>query len=280
MLSLPVLLPPRHLPTFLALLALATIPPGLGATGSDPLDSYRAAVAMDFPRAAVAARQANRDRESPPEARFSLALVLLNEQPQSAAKLDQARQILTTLAGDATLPAELRAASLYYHGRLEQSHARPAAAHTATALYARILAEFPRTTYAERAFAMRAVIRQYEPLPVAAKRALLLELDAEAQARLHTPLARRLYHLSAGLAWSRLLQDDDQAYAHCLVVHELKLENDYESSNLLVRLAELSRRRGDRVAALKFFHEFVARFPADRRTSLAREWIAALEGKP
>ena len=174
--------------------------------------------------------------------RFNLAIVLLNEQPQSAGKLDQARQLLATLANDASAPADLRAASLYFHGRLEQTHARPVNPKAADALYARVQADFPATAYAERAFVMQAVIRQYEALSVDEKRARLLTLDAEAETRLRTPLAQRLYHLSAGLAWSRLLQDDDRAYAHYVRVHELKLQNDYENSNLLVRLGELARR--------------------------------------
>ena len=280
MLPFPVSLPRSHLRFFLALVALAATAPAWSATDeAGALDSYRAAVGMDFPKASAETRQRN-DREHPSaEDRFNFAIVLLNEQPQSAAKLDQARVLLTALAGDTSLPAGLRAASLYFHGRLEQSHARPVNPKDADALYGRVLAEFPATAYAERAFVMQAVIRQYEALPVAAKRARLLALDAEAETRLHTPVTQRVYHLAAGLAWSRLLQDDDHAYAHYLRVHELKLQNDYENSNLLVRLAELSRRRGDNAAALKFFREFIARFPAERRTSLAREWIAALEAK-
>lgn len=280
MLLFPVSLPLSHLRFLIAGALLAATTDAPAATGEvGELDSYRAAVGMDFPQASVDARQRNAGAHPSAEDRFNLAVVLLNEQPQSAAKLDQARDLFTALAGDASLPPDLRAASLYFHGRLEQSHARPVNPAAASALYTRALTEFPATAYAERAFVMQAVIRQYEPLPVVEKRALLLALDAEAETRLRTPLAQRLYHLSAGLAWSRLLQDDDRAYAHYLRVHELKLQNDYENSNLLVRLGELSRRRGDKEAALKFFREFITRFPADRRTSLAREWIAVLEAK-
>ena len=279
MLLFPVSLPLSHLRFLVAGAVLAATVGAPAAEEAGELDSYRAAVGMDFPQASADVHRRDAAGHSSPEDRFNLAVVLLNEQPQSTAKLDQARALFTALAGDSALPADLRAASLYFHGRLEQSHTRPVNPEAADALYARVLAEFPHTAYAERAFVMQAVIRQYEPLSVAAKRARLLALDAEADTRLHTPLAQRLYHLSAGLAWSRLQQDDERAYAHYLRVHELKLQNDYENSNLLVRLAELSRRRGDKEAALKFFHEFITRFPADRRTSLAREWIAVLEAK-
>jgi len=280
MLLFPVSLPPSHLRSLGAALTLAAAAATLPAADERAaLDSYRAAVGMDFPQASVEVRQRHRDGRASAEDRFNLAIVLLNEQPQSAAKLDQARQLMAALADDVSLPADLRAASLYFQGRLEQCHARPVNPAAADGLYARVLADFPDSAYAERAFVMQAVIRQYEPLSVAEKRARLLALDAAAEARLRTPLTQRLYHLSAGLAWSRLLQDDDRAYAHYLRVHELKLQNDYENSNLLVRLGELSRRRGDKAAALKFFREFITRFPADRRTSLAREWIAVLEAK-
>lgn len=263
-------------------MALAFAGRGVCAAGAAPdsLDSYRAAVAMDFPRAAAEVREAAGGANPSPETRFNLALVLLNEQPQSVGKLEQARRLLAELAADTSLPADLRAASLYFQGRLEQTHARPANPAAAARLYVQVFEEHGATLYAERAFAMYAVIRQYEPMPVAGKRRLLEQLDAQALTRLRSPLAQRLYHLSAGLAWSRLVQDDAKAYDHYLRVHELHLENDYESSNLLVRLAELSRRRGDAATALKFFREFVTRFPADRRTSLAREWIAELERKP
>lgn len=270
--------PIRRIAVLPPLLALAFAGRTLCAVEPAPelLDSYRAAVAMDFPRASALAHAA----PSSPEARFNLALVLLNEQPQSLRKLDEARQLLAGLGADGAVSADLRAASLYFAGRLEQSHARPANSAAALQLYTQVFEEHADSPYAERAFAMYAVIRQYEALAVPAKRRLLEQLDAQAATRLRSPLARRLYHLSAGLAWSRMIQDDAQAYAHYLRVYELRLENDYESSNLLVRLAELSRRRGDVPTALKFFREFITRFPADRRTSLAREWIAELEGQP
>jgi tetratricopeptide (TPR) repeat protein len=280
MLLFPVSPPLRHLRSLVTGLTLAATAAAPAAPPEvDALDSVRAAVGMDFPKASAATHARNDGDHPAAEDRFNLAVVLLNEQPQSAAKLDDARRLFAALAADASLPADLRAASLYFHGRLEQTHARPVNPAAADALYARVQAEFPATAYAERAFVMQAVLRQYEPLPTAEKRARLLALDAAAETRLRTPLAQRLYHLAAGLAWSRLQQDDDRAYAHYLRVHELKLQNDYENSNLLVRLAELSRRRGDKEAALKFFHEFITRFPADRRTSLAREWIAVLEAK-
>lgn len=275
----PALFHPRFL--LAGLLATAAVSPVLAATtADDPLASYRAAVGMDFPQASALVRQLNEAENPSAEARFNLAIVLLNEQPQGAAKLDQARRLFAGVANDASADTGIRAASLYFHGRLEQTHARPVDPAAAATLYARLLAEFPDSAYAERAFTMLAVIRQYEPLPVAEKRARLLALDEEAAIRLRTPLGLRLYHLSAGLAWSRLLDDDARAYAHYLRVYELKLQNDYENSNLLVRLGELSRRRGDRANALRFFREFIARYPAERRTSLAQEWIALLEAQP
>src|SRR5688572_4670140 len=139
MLLFPVSLPLSHLRFLVASAALAASPGAPAATAEvGALDSYRAAVGMDFPQASADARQRNAGAHPSAEDRFNLAVVLLNEQPQSAAKLDQARELFTALAADASLATDLRAASLYFHGRLEQSHARPVNPAAASALYARV----------------------------------------------------------------------------------------------------------------------------------------------
>ena len=103
-------------------------------------------------------------KEPDPQAPEELERAILGQAPvfnapevaeQTGVSIDEARRLFSSLANDASLPADLRAASLYFHGRLEQSHARPVNPQAANALYDRAQAEFPATEYAERAFVMQ-----------------------------------------------------------------------------------------------------------------------------
>jgi tetratricopeptide (TPR) repeat protein len=262
------------------ILAVVGAVPAVATTRPEPTDpieqAYRTALAMDFQGAAGAfSRKLGGDGGSD-EARLGLALSLLNEQPKSRSKLDRTRQLLESVES-AHPTDELGAAALYFLARIAHTHETPTNPVAAEELYRRVFTRHPTSVYAERAFLFSSILRQYAPQSPAEKRATLAALDEEATHRLTGPVPLRLYHLAAGLAWSQLLQDDRQALAHGLRVHALGLEGDYEYSNLLVRLGELSRRSGDRAAALKFYREFLARYPADRRTGLVTEWVQYLE---
>jgi hypothetical protein len=259
-------------------LALTVLIVAPAASRANEVDAaYHAAVDMDLREAARLFSAVYETQPEDRETRFGHALALLNDQPQTASKLDQARALLDGLHADRDAPDDLRAAALFFRARIEHSHAMPPAPEKAESLYRQTMAEFPDSIYAERAFLFHAIARQYRSVSTDEKRADLLALDAEAATRLKTPRVRSSYHLVAGLAWSRVLRDDAHALDHYRAVYAIGLESDHEAANLLVRLAELSRRRGDDAAALQYFREFLKRYPADRRSALAADWVRALE---
>lgn len=254
------------------LLATGTAAKSYATSATTPKDAYEAAVDMDFRQAGQLAAHAGTGAE----ADFARALLLLNEQPKTAGKIDQARALFEQF-WRAHPQDPLGVASLYFLARIEHTHATPVNRQRAEELYRTLMNQHPASPYAERAFLFYAILRQHAAEALPAKRAELLALDADAELRLKSPVAQRLYHLTAGLAWSRLLQDDDRALAHHLRVYALRLESDYEFANLLARIAELYRRRGETANALRFYREFLQWAPADRRSGLVAEWIRYLE---
>lgn len=238
-------------------------------------ESYRAAIGMDFRRAAEAAHEAN-EKQATAESRFALALALLNEQPKTRSNLDKARLLFESIHTEHT-DEELGAGALYFLARIEHAHSTPLNPRRAEGLYRQLFESHPKSDYGERAFLFYSILRQHAAAPLSVKRTEMMALDTDAEQRLRSPVIQRLYHFAAGLAWSRVLQDDERALAHHRRVYVLGLESDFEFANLLLRIAELERRRGDANAALRFYREFLQRAPADRRSGLVADWVRTLE---
>lgn len=207
--------------------------------------------------------------------RLQHALLLIVTPPQTEARYDEAAAALRELALD-PVADDIAAVAAYQYARL--AHTRGAADDdTLMDSYRDVWTRFPGTTQAERAFVFAAIIRQYRALESAAdKRTALREWDAQAVNMLRTDAGRRLYHLAASMAWARLLGDDELACAHLEVVYAIGLESQYTFSDVIFRLGEYHRLRGDVIEAIRFYTEFVERYPVDRRTDLARRLIARL----
>lgn len=255
----------------LALLLIAALS---AARADGSADVWSPAAALDL----KAARRALADLPEGAagrEVRLQRAMLTIVTPPQTESRFDAVARELDALAAGPERDA-IAAEAAYQSARLAQTRGRDSAAELMRR-YEAVWTRFPGTPQAERAFVFAAIVRQHYPNePAAAKRAALLALDREAEARLQTDTARRLYHLAASMAWARLLHDDDQACAHLEIVYRLGLDSAYTFSDVLFRLGEYHRRRGDRAGARRYFREFVERYPVDRRTDLARRLIADL----
>lgn len=279
MIPLAANLPRRLRLTALTLLA-AMAPGATGRAGETPTAAvFKAAAGFDFNQAQAALARLS-PTDGARETELAAALLLITTSPQTDVRLDEAARRLAALALPPAADA-VAAEAAYQRARLADTrHASDSAA--LLALYRDVWTRFPGTLPAERAFVFAAIVRQHQLEAPEAKRAALLALDAEAGTQLRSLVARRLYHLTASMAWGRLLQDEERACAHLLVVHELGLASEYAFSDVVFRLGEYHRRRGDAAAAARFFTEFVTRYPTDRRTDLARRLAAAAspDGNP
>ncbi|MEZ5413141.1 MAG: hypothetical protein R3F03_02390 [Opitutaceae bacterium] len=235
---------------------------------------WSAATRLDF-------KSARRELEQLPMAasdhdqRLQRALLQIVTPPQTEARLDEAAAALSELANDPSA-GEIAAIAAYQFARL--AHTR-GGAHDAELIenYRAVWTRFPGSPQAERAFVFASIIRQYRADESAdEKRAGLLQWDEEAVRRLHSDAGRRSYHLAASMAWARLLRDDERACAHLKIVHALGLASQYTFSDVVFRLGEYHRLSGERTEALRYFKEFVERYPVDRRTDLARRLIQQL----
>lgn len=209
-----------------------------------------------------------RPEDNSRSAELAGALLLIVSPPQTRTKLDEAARRLEALSA---LPFDDAVAAEAAYQRVRLAQTRGELADTPLAgRYREIWTRFPDSPQAERAIVYAAIVVQHQPGPMEARRTALLTFEEEVRGLLRSPAARRLYHLSASLAWGRLFDDEDRACAHLLVVYELGLASHYTFSDVLFRLGEYHRRKGEEATAARFFREFVARYPADRRTDLAR----------
>ena len=209
-----------------------------------------------------------------PREGVSRALGLMADPVRSMAKFAEARQLLQQAEESG---GDVAALAAYLQARLTQTELAGNDPAAVMAAYERVRRAYPDSVYADHAFVFQAITRHYAPIALAEKRTVLEELDREAEGTLRTAVGRRLYHLAAGLAWSRVMQDQTEALRHWEALYALGLESRFEYSNLLLRLAGLHQRQGRPREALRYFKEFDAEFPVDRRTGLVRDWIVALE---
>lgn len=247
---------------------------GSSLPAQDASDVWPAATRLDFKGARGALEQQPVD-PADYDQRLQRALLVIVTPPQTETRFAEAAAALHALALDPAA-GEVAVTAAYQYARL--AHTRGAADdETLIENYRDVWTRFPGTMEAERAFVFASIIRQYRAHESAAdKRAAMLRWDEDAGRLLQTDAGRRSYHLAASMAWARLLQDDARACAHLEIVHALGLASQYTFSDVVFRLGEYHRRSGEKTAAIRYFKEFVERYPVDRRTDLARRLIKQL----
>lgn len=262
-------------------LSLAFLPGSAGwaaAAVEPPVAAvFQAAAHADMVPAGVAFARLHARHPHERDIAYGLALTLAVSQPRTESNKARAAQLLEAVAdghGDA-----LAAEASYQRARMVGAMAG-ADADAGEAGYRLVWEKFPGTLQAERAFVFYAIARQHAPLTPAVRRRELIRLDAQATAMLTQDSPRRMYHLAASTAWARLAGDEARARDHLLVVHTLGLADDFGYSNVIVRLAEYHRRAGDSRGALRFYREFLAKYPSDRRTDVIGRWVKRLEDVP
>lgn len=238
--------------------------------------AWSAAARLDF-KAARTARADGPDGAQPREQQLQQALLLIVTPPQTETRFEAAAAQLHALSEGAQ--DDVAALAAYQFARLAHTR-RVAADDVLINNYREVWTRFPGTLQAERAFVFAAILRQYRAGETPEeKRAALARLDTEAARTLRTVAGRRSYHLASSMAWARLLQDDEQACAQLEAVYALGLASQYTFSDVLFRLGEYHRRRGDAAGAIRYFKEFIAHYPVDRRTDLARRLINEISSR-
>lgn len=269
----PIVLPMRRPLVFLSLTALVCV--GRAAPAAELAPAWEAAGKLLFEDAMRAFDAAPAEARSTPEGRFAQALLLLNDQPKTAANIEAAREILRGLAAERA-GEELGLAARFFEARIVQVHQPKPDPKEAARLFRTLRESAPGSAWGQRALVRELMLRAYEPMPLAEKRALLAGFE-EAGAAMPDRDLRRVFHLSMGDAMLRVTGDEAGALRHFLAARELGILRPDLQAWVVIRVASMAARAGDRETALRHYREFLAEYPRDLRVALVRERIAALE---
>lgn len=258
----------------LAVLLSTVAAASINAVDKQTSAAFQMAAAAELASATVEFERLHGQKPGDRSITLGRALTLAGRQPRTERNLLAAAKLLDDLMAG---PADALAAEAAYHRtRLVQALAGTTAAEVEPSHRA-VWENFPGTLQAERAFVLHAIGRQHAPMSLAERHRELIRLDTQAEALLTRDSPRRMYHLAASTAWARLAGNEARARDHLLVVHALGLADDYGYSNVIARLAEYHRRAGDNHGALRFYREFLERYPSDRRTDMISRWVNRLE---
>ena len=193
------------------------------------------------------------------ETEFAQAVILMDSQPVTEAKLQQVEQQLATLArGD----DEIACASGYLIGRLYQVHFPKHDPGRAAAEFEHLAATHATSYWAQLGLVKLALLRLYaQPEPaeptarIAAAEAILPRLTA--------PELRRDLHIVLGRA--RLFHGLPGVLDHLLAGERIGGLTNVPRADLQLQIAELSRRDGNWEQAHFFFQRFLDENEVDAR---------------
>ena len=207
------------------------------------------------------------------EARFGRAVALLAKQPILAERVEEARRTFTELAdngGD-----DVAQGARYFLGRIAQHHQETPDLAAAAKHYRRLIAEHGESIWAQTALTRLALLELYAPETektpterVASAEHLLEAAHlATAKSEIHIVMADAIFYYAL---------PETSALPHLLAAEKLGCLDGPVRADVLVQIAEVSARTGDREQALKFYHAFLAEFPLDQRQFMVKEKLRAL----
>lgn len=209
------------------------------------------------------------------EADFARAIIAMDTQPSSDARLRGVVSQLTELAGG---DDEIARASAYFVGRVYQAHFFQPDYVRAAEAYESLATKHPESYWAQLALVKLALLKLYvlpgadEPARcVAAAEALLEKIKLpELQRDLHLVIARtRVFH---GLP---------DVLPHLLAAEKIGGLSGIPRADLQIQIGELSRRAGDLAQAKFFFEKFMSENEVDARYYTVQMKIRAMAaGKP
>lgn len=237
---------------------------------SSPSDTPLAAVArFDFNTALIRLRDVGAHLPSAaPSDRILYAAALLNAQPRTAARIDEALAIARSI----DLP-EAR----FIEARILHEHTDPRRPQAAAAIYEQLAAQpgFAADPLTRRALVPLALIRLYET-PALSRNERLASAEALLPFATHPPLARDLHYLIGRtlLEWQLELP---RAREHLRAACAIGFTQHPRQISLLVTLGRLGEETGDTALAIDCYRKFLNLTTRDSRTDYIRQRLAALE---
>lgn len=207
-------------------------------------------------------------------ARFGRGVALLAKQPVDAAQLAEARRIFSELTDNGDDAAAQGAR--FFLARIAQHHQPQPDEAEAARQFERLIAEHPRSPWAQAALGRLALLQLYAldrgPPPatrVARAEALLAAArEPQAESDLRCVLLNAIFYYQLPVA---------RALPHLLAVERLHQTDAVTRADVLVQLGEVSRLTGDQAQAKLFYAKFQAEFPRDQRHFMVAQRLQALE---
>jgi hypothetical protein len=238
--------------------------------GWQALQGYRAERALDVFDAALN----DADAATAREARFGRAVALLDEQPVTSAKLDEAHRLFSELAGSGT--DDFAQGARFFLGRIAQHHAVQPAPVEASRQFRQLLNEHVDSIWAQTAISRLALLEIYalnlEQSPAeriaVAEKLLAYTRNPTAESELRYVIANAIFFYrlpSAG------------ALQHLLAAERLGRLGWNERREVLVQIAELSRLEGNATQAAEYYRMFLKENPRDQRHYIVKERLGELE---
>lgn len=232
--------------------------------GWQALQGYRAERALDVFDAALN----DADAATAREARFGRAVALLDDQPVTSAKLDEAHRLFSELAGSGA--DDFAQGARFFLGRIAQHHAVQPAPAEASRQFRQLLNEYVDSIWAQTAISRLALLEIYalnlEQSPAeriaAAEKLLGYTRTSTAESELRYVIANAIFFYrlpSAG------------ALQHLLAAERLGRLGWNERREVLVQIAELSRLAGNASQAAEYYRKFLKENPRDQRHYIVKE---------
>ena len=208
------------------------------------------------------------------EAELGAAVSLLDLQPRTERKVEEARESFRKLAetdpGD-----EVGLEARYFLARIVQVHQPVPDPARAEQMYRALFHDSPGSDVGQAALEKAAILCLYATAAPAERPARFAELE-QLGAGLSDPAAAGNFHFLLGQAAFQLGLPPEKAYEHLKRADEIGIVGEDARSLNLIRLGQLALRLGKKEAAAGYWTAFVQRFPRDPRNYLIRQKLAQL----
>jgi tetratricopeptide (TPR) repeat protein len=212
------------------------------------------------------------------EATFGVALMLLNVQPKTTGNIARARKLFEGIAGDGG-GEDLAVQSLYYIGRIYQTHQRVTDYESAARNFLLAMERGPDHAFGQLAVVRLANVWLYEPVRKTVKLERYEQLR-EWGADLTFGPARRDFNYVMGVACLCFDLSPERAIEHLKVLETVEVHQPRSRASLYARIGETARKLGETSTARVYFQKFLNEFPRELRTQLIRDRLNQLDAQP
>lgn len=207
--------------------------------------------------------------------RLAAALLLLGRQPRTRANIESAQAVLQDLVADPNTSAELRPWALYHLARILHWHLDHTPREATLAAYQRLIDEHPAHPAGQLAHSRRLLLVLFAPASAEESSARLAQFEKEAPV-LTARDARYAYHVVFSEAYQRFAPEAPELAEHTQRALAINPLTPTQRADLLLRLAESARRRGDTMTARTNYEEFLRSYPRQVRRPLVKKRLEEL----